>query len=331
MSLTVDASTDLVVPKQGTDGYHQCWFPVAMSSEVDAARVIGKEFLDGRVVVWRSQAGEPHVQSAFCRHLGADLSIGEVDGEILRCAFHHWEYGGDGRCERIPAADRVPQTARLFSFPTAERFGLIWAFNGEEPLDELPSFPTCPTERVVSRVFEIEPLPVDPHVMLTNPFDFQHVAVMHGATMDDEPTEFDVGEHTIEFDNELHDETLGHVKQHFKLYGTNTLTLSNRLADAPVELLSLFSATPIAGGMTKGYTVTGTPHQGDDEGARARVEQILDRGEHFGRTIMEEDNPVLETIRFRPDVLIPADRPMIRWLRYVKRYPSAHPSQPYIT
>ncbi len=331
MSVTVEPTTDLQIPKQGTDGYHQCWFPVAMSSEVGPGQVIGKEFLDGRVVVWRSASGTPSVQSAFCRHVGADLALGEVDGDVLRCAFHHWEYGQDGLCSRIPAADKVPQTARLFSFPTEERFGLIWAFNGEQPLYDLPHFPTVPTERVVSRVFEIEPLPVDPHVLLTNPFDFQHVAVMHGATMEDEPTNFDFGDHTVEFESEVHDETLGHVQQHFKLHGTNTLTLSNKMVGTPVELLALFGATPIGGGMTKGYTVTGTPNQGDDDEARARVEQILDRGEHFGRTIMEEDNPVLETIRFRPDVLIPVDRPMIRWLQYVKRFPVAHPSQPYIT
>ena len=76
--------------------------------------------------------------------------------------------------------------------------------------------------------------------------------------------------------------------------------------------------------------MTATPRQGDDDEAAQRVEQILDRGEHFARTIMDDDNIVLETIRFKPDVLIPADRPLVRWLQYAQKYPNAHPSGPLI-
>ena len=40
--------------------------------------------------------------------------------------------------------DPPPPAARLFRFPTAERYGLIWAFNGEQPLFEIPGS-ACPT------------------------------------------------------------------------------------------------------------------------------------------------------------------------------------------
>lgn len=324
MKTFAEETTGLEVPKQGENGYHQCWYAVAMSSEVPAGQVVGKEFLDGRIVVWRSSSGQVAVQSAYCRHLGADLSVGEVDGDVLRCDFHHWEYGLDGRCSKIPVTDRIPQTARLYSFAAAERWGLIWAFNGEEPLYDLPEFPTLPEEQIAHRVFEIPPLPVDPYVIVSNTQDFQHVAVMHGATMEHEPATVEYGDYTVEFENDVHDPTLGEVHQHFKLFGTNTLTLSNRPQGTPIELLSLFTATPTNGGKSKGYTVTGTRND------VAAVEEILDRGEHFARTIMEDDNLVLETIRFKPDVLIPADGPLIRWLQYAQQFPNAHPSRPYI-
>ena len=253
--------------------------------------------------------------------MGADLALGEVDGTVLRCEFHHWEYAVDGRCSAIPVTDKIPTKARLFHFPAQERFGLIWAFSTLQPLYDLPEFPTVATAEIVSRAFEIPPLPVPPYVIVSNTMDFQHVAVMHGATMDREPESFDIQDHTVEFENDVEDPTLGSVHQHFKLFGTNTLTLSNQMG--PVELLSLFTATPINDGLTKGYVVTAT-RDGDHAPA------VLDKGEHFAHTIMDDDNAVLQTIRFLPDTPIPADRPLMRWLRRAADYPADHPSQPYI-
>jgi hypothetical protein len=50
---------------------------------------------------------------------------------------------------------------------------------------------------------------------VSNTQDFQHVAVMPGATMEHEPAAIEYGEFTVEFENDVH--------QHFKLFGTNTL------------------------------------------------------------------------------------------------------------
>ena len=243
---------------------------------------------------------------------------------MLRCEFHHSEYGVDGRCTKIPVQEHIPLRARLFNFPAAERFGLIWAFNGEEPLYDLPSFPTVPTEDIVSHAFEIEPLPVPPYVILSNTHDFQHVAVMHGATMDREPQQFEIGKYTIEFENEVHDPAIGgDTKQHFKLFGTNVLALANQTG--PVLVLSLFAATPVNNGLTKGYTVTGASRSAPDPQA------IIAHGEEFARKIRDDDNPVLKTMRFKPDNPIAVDQPLMRWFRRAAEFPAAHPSREFIT
>ena len=59
-------------------GYHQSWFPVALASDVPAGRPLGRDFLGTRVVIYRDATGRPVVQGAYCPHLGADLSVGEV-------------------------------------------------------------------------------------------------------------------------------------------------------------------------------------------------------------------------------------------------------------
>src|SRR5262245_9767650 len=116
------------LPRQGEGGYDQCWYPLALSRDVPAGTVLGRDFLSGRAVVWRGEDGAARVHSAYCRHLGADLSVGKVMGSELRCAFHHWRYDGGGTCRATAGGDAVPLDTRLFAFPTAERFGLIWAF-----------------------------------------------------------------------------------------------------------------------------------------------------------------------------------------------------------
>jgi phenylpropionate dioxygenase-like ring-hydroxylating dioxygenase large terminal subunit len=66
-------------------GFHKTWFPVALAKAVEKGGVLGIDFLGTRVVVYRDTTGKPVVQSAWCPHLGADLSVGQiVDGQI-RC------------------------------------------------------------------------------------------------------------------------------------------------------------------------------------------------------------------------------------------------------
>ena len=94
-------------------GFHSSWYAIARSDEVARGQVIGRDFLEGRAVVYRGDSGTPAVLNAYCRHLGADLGVGKVIGDEIRCAFHHWQYGLDGVCTRIPASEKIPRAARL--------------------------------------------------------------------------------------------------------------------------------------------------------------------------------------------------------------------------
>ena len=76
---------------QGHRGFDQCWYPLALASELMAGEVLGREFLNGKVVLFRTQNGEPHVMSAYCRHLGADLSIGTVVGDAAGLTIQELE------------------------------------------------------------------------------------------------------------------------------------------------------------------------------------------------------------------------------------------------
>ena len=104
--------------------------------------------------------------------------------DTIRCAFHHWQYDTDGVCIKTRVGDPPPPGACLFKFPTIEKHGLIWAFNGEQPLFDLPDFP-YPEDELVMKVEAFSPdLHVDPWVLCCNTPDIQHIKALHSITFD---------------------------------------------------------------------------------------------------------------------------------------------------
>lgn len=302
-------------------GFHQTWYAIARSDEVRAGEVIGRDFLEGRAIVFRSENGEPSVMNAYCRHLGADLSLGKVIGNDLRCAFHHWHYGLDGVCSKIPASDKIPKAARVFKFPTAEKWGLVWAFNGIEPLFEVPEFVGYGEAELEVRTAEVFDLPVEPWVPFTNSMDFQHLRILHGLKIDCDPDAIEVGDYRIQYDVRFEDPNFGIFDQRIRVTGTNTIALAGRLNG--MGILSMATGTPTPDGRTIGWSVTATPKS---EGDSAERNQRLEIGEAFFRRLIQEDEPIMKTIKFHDGLLIDADRALARFLNYVRRFPTARPA-----
>jgi phenylpropionate dioxygenase-like ring-hydroxylating dioxygenase large terminal subunit len=149
---------------EGEDGlFTQSWFVVCLSTDVKRGEAIGRGFLDGRVAIYRGENGKVQVLSAYCPHLGADVSNGFVVGNNLQCPFHFWEYDAAGRCVKTAIGDKPPPKACLFRFPTVERWGLVWAFNGREPLWDLPDLP-YPDDQLHITTVEVKSFEADPWV-----------------------------------------------------------------------------------------------------------------------------------------------------------------------
>lgn len=122
------------------------WYWAAKSDELGETplqrRMLGQDF-----VLFRDSQGAAHCLSDVCVHRGGSLSHGKRKGDCVECPYHGWQFNGDGVCTRIPSMGpdaKIPARAKVDSYPTIERYGLVFAFLGDLPEAERPPIMDIP-------------------------------------------------------------------------------------------------------------------------------------------------------------------------------------------
>jgi nitrite reductase/ring-hydroxylating ferredoxin subunit len=121
------------------------WFQIGWSGDIKVGQVVPLQYFGRHLALWRDDNGAPHLNDAFCPHLGAHFGHGgSVDGEDLICPFHGWRFDASGANTLIPYSQRINKKACVQAYPTIERNGLIMAWyhpEGAEPMWEIPELP----------------------------------------------------------------------------------------------------------------------------------------------------------------------------------------------
>lgn len=316
-------------------GVHVSWYPVALSREVEPGKVLAKDVFGTRVILYRDLTGKPIVQSAYCPHLGTDLSEGDViDGQI-RCPFHHWRFDAKGACSHIPTGDKIPPGARLSSYPTGEAWDLIWAFNAPTPLFELPTMPESAESELVYETVLRDILPIEPWMIRANTLDFQHFRSLHGFTAT-EPEKLEIEPFKLEFWLKL--DAIG-FEQHARITGTNTFSqrfhygAHSKFFDfgkvfAGEDVFFLFTGTPLNDGCCTFFaTVAVRKPRDDSPEAQETTRMKLQKLREFANFLYEADRRVFMSIRFRQGTLSASDRCLAQFFRYVNEYPRVMPPE----
>ncbi|XP_009474357.1 PREDICTED: cholesterol desaturase daf-36-like, partial [Nipponia nippon] len=141
-----------------------------------------------QLAAFRTQDGQAYVVDAYCPHLGANLAAGgRVVGNCIECPFHGWQFRGeDGKCTRIPYAEKVPDFARVRTWQSCEVNGmlLVWYHcEGVGPTWAVPEQREIATKEWVFRG-QTEHL-VDAHIqeIPENAADTAHLAFLHGPAI----------------------------------------------------------------------------------------------------------------------------------------------------
>ena len=156
----------------------QSWYVACKSSEAKIGRARTILLLGRKIVVYRTTSGSVYALDARCPHLGTDLGKGRVVEEKIQCAFHHWEFGCDGNCLNAPGLSEIPKR-HVRAYPTQEKWGYVWIWNGPEILFGLPE---------ISKEFYVVRMPTQtlrchPHIMIANGLDVVHFSALHGMVL----------------------------------------------------------------------------------------------------------------------------------------------------
>jgi phenylpropionate dioxygenase-like ring-hydroxylating dioxygenase large terminal subunit len=159
------------------------WLVLCASRALDRGPV-SREVCGRQLVGFRTNSGQVAVLDARCVHMGSNLAGGRVVGETIRCPFHHWQFGVDGRCQHIPATDdKIPAFARQRAYAVREQHGSVFFWNGDEPEYELPFFDDVSGDELVrAEPFALE-LDCPWYMVGANGVDVQHFRATHGRRM----------------------------------------------------------------------------------------------------------------------------------------------------
>jgi phenylpropionate dioxygenase-like ring-hydroxylating dioxygenase large terminal subunit len=117
------------------------WYPIGLSTEITGDKPFRAQVFGLPFAAFRDGAGAAHVVSDTCVHRGGALHRGQIKNGNIACPYHGWQFGGDGRCTKIPSLGddaKLPARAKVDAYPVQERYGIVFAFLGDLPEAERP-------------------------------------------------------------------------------------------------------------------------------------------------------------------------------------------------
>ncbi|MCJ7695765.1 MAG: aromatic ring-hydroxylating dioxygenase subunit alpha [Anaerolineaceae bacterium] len=117
------------------------WYVILDSKEVKPGKPVGVTRLGEKLAIWRDSEGNLSCFGDQCPHMHASLSEGKINGDLLVCPFHGFQYDDSGQCAYLPAIGKngtPPKFLKAKVYPTFESNGFIWIYWGEPSNDLKP-------------------------------------------------------------------------------------------------------------------------------------------------------------------------------------------------
>jgi nitrite reductase/ring-hydroxylating ferredoxin subunit len=164
------------------------WYIGAMANEV-SKKLLSRRILDDPIVFYRTAGGTAVALADRCPHRGVPLSMGEVLGDSLRCAYHGFEFSKAGVCTRVPSQDTIVPQLVVRSYPLKEVGPYIWIWMGDPAHPDESLFPDQFELGLDRPGYKITPYFVmemgcNAQLLHENLLDTSHITFLHTGMID---------------------------------------------------------------------------------------------------------------------------------------------------
>ncbi|MGZ5834620.1 MAG: Rieske 2Fe-2S domain-containing protein [Xanthobacteraceae bacterium] len=175
-------SVDIATTKRGTPGgkfMRQFWLAIEASADLPAGRAKPIRIMGENYTLYRGQSGRAQVIDERCPHRGAQMHLGWVEDDDIRCVYHGWKFSCDGQCIEQPAEkENFNRKVAIKTYPTREHMGQIFAYFGEGDPPSWPPFPEPAADGIID-VWPTYKVPCNYLQCFENSMDEVHVAFTH--------------------------------------------------------------------------------------------------------------------------------------------------------
>lgn len=179
----------------GPHTFPRGWFMVADAAEATRTPK-ALRFFGQNLVMYRGESGRVVLMDAHCPHMGTHLAKNttsfviqdgtHVEGDNIRCPYHAWRFGPDGKCNQIPYFDGpIPASAKIRTWRAEEHYGCIFTWHDSEggaPDYDLPTIEEWDDPSWVQwNIDHLGQIGCHPVEILDNMADVAHLGPTHGA------------------------------------------------------------------------------------------------------------------------------------------------------
>ena len=154
------------------------WMPVMRSEDLPKGHAKPIRIMSEDFALYRGESGQAQVIDYRCPHRGAQMHLGWVEGDDIRCVYHGWKFECGGQCIEQPAEEPgFARKVRIGSYPTREHLGLVFAYFGEGAPPPFPPYPAPQAEGLIENQTQF--VPCNWLQCFENSMDEVHVAFVH--------------------------------------------------------------------------------------------------------------------------------------------------------